>query len=190
MKQKSVTLSILCAIILMMACSTSTLPPGKLPKVAQSGRVVSLPEIKTPAIAPDSMTLPALLDSIGVANGTNEADTIDSKAAEDLVAEDEVPQDTIVPAGAESAIKIKRDTTTMDSIELAIYKHNKAIDDSLARDSINKHRKNGIDAPVEYSADVSTAMWSMPPVRWTPPRSNSRARPSSRWAATSMSRRR
>ena len=155
MKQKSVTLSILCAIILMMACSTSTLPPGKLPKVAQSGRVVSMPEIKTPAIAPDSMTLPALLDSIGVANGTNEADTIDSKAAEDLVAEDEVPQDTIVPAGAESAIKIKRDTTTMDSIELAIYKHNKAIDDSLARDSINKHRKNGIDAPVEYSADDS-----------------------------------
>ena len=51
--------------------------------------------------------------------------------------------------------RFKRDTTTMDSIELAIYKHNKAIDDSLARDSINKRRKNGIDAPVEYSADDS-----------------------------------
>ena len=54
-----------------------------------------------------------------------------------------------------AAAKIKRDTTTMDSIELAIYKHNKAIDDSLARDSINRSKKNGIDSPVEYSADDS-----------------------------------
>ena len=69
---------------------------------------------------------------------------------------DSIPADTILPeALPESSIKIKRDTTTMDSIELAIYKHNKAIDDSLARDSINKRRKNGIDAPVEYSADDS-----------------------------------
>ena len=51
----------------------------------------------------------------------------------------------------EAAAKLKRDTTTMDSLELAIYKHNKAIDDSLALDSINRSRKNGIDSPVEYS---------------------------------------
>ena len=55
----------------------------------------------------------------------------------------------------EAAAKLKRDTTTMDSLELAIYKHNKAIDDSLALDSINRSRKNGIDSPVEYSADDS-----------------------------------
>jgi hypothetical protein len=61
----------------------------------------------------------------------------------------------MIPGGATSAIKLKRDTTQMDSIELAIYKHNKAVDDSLALDSINKKRKNGIDAPVEYSADDS-----------------------------------
>ena len=54
-----------------------------------------------------------------------------------------------------AAAKVKRDTTTMDSIELAIYKHNKAIDDSLALDSINRKKKNGIDSPVEYSADDS-----------------------------------
>ena len=47
------------------------------------------------------------------------------------------------------------DTTTMDSIQLAIFRHNKAVDDSLAQDSINKSRKNGIDAPVEYSAEDS-----------------------------------
>ena len=138
----------------MMACTPSVLRPGKAPEVVASGGVVSLPEVKAPSIATDSVTLPALLDSIRVANDDADSTVVD-EVAKELVAEDEVPQDTVVPAGAESAIKIKRDTTTMDSIELAIYKHNKAIDDSLARDSINKRRKNGIDAPVEYSADDS-----------------------------------
>ena len=69
---------------------------------------------------------------------------------------DSIPADTVMPdIQTESSIKIKRDTTTMDSIELAIYKHNKAVDDSLAKDSINRSRKNGIDAPVEYSAEDS-----------------------------------
>ena len=43
----------------------------------------------------------------------------------------------------------------MDSLELAIYKHNKAVDDSLTLDSINRSRKSGIDSPVEYSATDS-----------------------------------
>ena len=47
------------------------------------------------------------------------------------------------------------DTTRMDSLQLAIYHHNKAIDDSLALDSMNRKRKNGIDAPVTYSASDS-----------------------------------
>ncbi len=47
------------------------------------------------------------------------------------------------------------DTTKMDSLELAIYHHNKAIDDSLAYDSLNRKRKNGIDHPVHYTADDS-----------------------------------
>ena len=57
--------------------------------------------------------------------------------------------------GEDAAAKMKRDTTTMDSLELAIYKYNKVIDDSLALDSINRQRKNGIDAPVKYSANDS-----------------------------------
>ncbi len=73
--------------------------------------------------------------------------------ANDSVVTDSVPLDTIVSGDA--AAKIKRDTTTMDSIELAIYKHNKAVDDSLAKDSINRSRKNGIDSPVEYVANDS-----------------------------------
>jgi len=44
------------------------------------------------------------------------------------------------------------DTAGMDSLQKAIWLHNKLIDDSLYADSLNRERKNGIDAPVEYSA--------------------------------------
>ncbi|WP_028904153.1 putative LPS assembly protein LptD [Prevotella sp. P6B4] len=70
---------------------------------------------------------------------------------------DSIPVDsasTILEKTTETA-KNHMDTTTMDSIQLAIYRHNKAVDDSLAQDSINKSRKNGIDSPVEYSAEDS-----------------------------------
>ncbi len=47
------------------------------------------------------------------------------------------------------------DTLTMDSLQLAVYHHNKAIDDSIRADSINRAKKQGIDAPVTYSANDS-----------------------------------
>ncbi len=47
------------------------------------------------------------------------------------------------------------DTVGMDSLQLAIWKYNKHIDDSLYADSLNRQRKNGIDAPVEYQAEDS-----------------------------------
>ena len=47
------------------------------------------------------------------------------------------------------------DTIGMDSLQLAVYHHNKQIDDSIHLDSLNRQRKNGIDAPVEYSANDS-----------------------------------
>ncbi len=47
------------------------------------------------------------------------------------------------------------DTLKMDSLQKAIWKHNKAIDDSLHADSLNRERKNGIDAPVDYQAGDS-----------------------------------
>ena len=72
---------------------------------------------------------------------------------------DSVPRDTFVGnrlnTTVDSALTAGPDTTLMDSLELAIYHHNKAIDDSLALDSINRKRKNGIDSPVEYEAEVS-----------------------------------
>ena len=77
---------------------------------------------------------------------------------------DSIPVDSIVKAMSDTIVKAlsdtirataSTDTLSMDSLQLAIYRHNKAVDDSLAQDSINRSRKNGIDSPVEYSAEDS-----------------------------------
>ena len=88
--------------------------------------------------------------------------------AQDSVAVDSVPQDTIdpvVPIDTIDAVdsldsiapkdSVLADTVGMDSLQLLIWKRNKAIDDSLYADSLNRQRKNGIDAPVTYSAEDS-----------------------------------
>ncbi|MBQ9669193.1 MAG: LPS-assembly protein LptD [Prevotella sp.] len=72
-----------------------------------------------------------------------------------LLTDDSIPQDTLIETTRPAAAALKRDTSTMDSLQLAIYKHNKAIDDSLALDSLNRQKKNGIDSPVEFSATDS-----------------------------------
>ena len=73
----------------------------------------------------------------------------------DSIPVDSIPTDTILDEELEATAKLKRDTSTMDSLELAIYKHNKAVDDSLRLDSINRSKKNGIDSPVDYVAKDS-----------------------------------
>ena len=55
----------------------------------------------------------------------------------------------------DSANRHPIDTTQMDSLQLAIYHHNKLIDDSIRLDSLNRQKKNGIDAPVNFSANDS-----------------------------------
>ena len=72
---------------------------------------------------------------------------------EDSVRVDSVKTDTLT--ADRSAKKTEEDTLSMDSLQKAIWKHNKAIDDSLHADSLNRERKKGIDAPVEYQADDS-----------------------------------
>ena len=126
MKRKSTLILMLFAIVMMMA----EVPYVFFSRKAKGDEV--------------SDSLRAVTDSL-------------KKVADSLMADSEYRQvaDTLLALGEEAAAKLKRDTTTMDSIELAIYKHNKAVDDSLALDSINRSRKNGIDSPVEYSADDS-----------------------------------
>lgn len=64
-------------------------------------------------------------------------------------------KDSVIEDSTITPVSIGPDTTKMDSMQLAIYRHNKAVDDSLAFDSLNRQRKNGIDAPVHYTAEDS-----------------------------------
>ena len=83
-----------------------------------------------------------------------------ARTADSLVG-DSLPIDSTLEVGKKAIAEQKRnkplepDTTKMDSLQLAIYKYNKAIDDSIALDSINRRKKNGINAPVHYVANDS-----------------------------------
>ena len=152
--------------MLMMACTPSSLRMVTAPDEEKTDDVVSAPQLSAPVLPVDTVSLPALIDTIA---SRQEVDSVIAEVKDSLESHpeiaavvesladsiDEAPVDTMIPANMESAIKTKRDTTTMDSLELAIYKYNKVIDDSLALDSINKRRKNGIDSPVEYAANDS-----------------------------------
>ena len=120
--------------------------------------MVTLPEVGVEIPQADSLLLSEIpADSLL----TDEVPKDSVQAALDVIREAVTDGDSLVrPASPttvlrEAAAKLKRDTTTMDSLELAIYKHNKAVDDSLALDSINRSRKSGIDSPVEYTANDS-----------------------------------
>ena len=86
-------------------------------------------------------------------------DTVDS------VARDSVPAVTPAPQELADSVVAMPDSTMppaekvtiseADSLALAIQRHNKAVDDSLRLDSINRRKKNGIDAPVVYSGNDS-----------------------------------
>ncbi len=86
-------------------------------------------------------------------------------SAGDSIAQDSVPADSVMktsrkkaPSVADSLKRdslLKNDTAQMDSLQKLIWLHNKQIDDSLRADSLNRQRKNGIDAPVEYAAEDS-----------------------------------
>ena len=71
---------------------------------------------------------------------------------QDEKGKDSVRVDTV---SKDTTLSVQDDTLSMDSLQKAIWKHNKAIDDSLRADSLNRERKNGIDAPVSYQADDS-----------------------------------
>ncbi len=58
-------------------------------------------------------------------------------------------------ATLDSLGKAMPDTTAMDSLQLAIYRHNKAVDDSIRLDSLNRQKATGINSPVNYTASDS-----------------------------------
>ena len=50
---------------------------------------------------------------------------------------------------------ITKDTVGMDSLQKAIYMHNRLIDDSIRLDSLNRAKGTTLDAPVDYTAEDS-----------------------------------
>ena len=86
-------------------------------------------------------------------------DTVDSVARDSMPAVTPAPQELAdsVVAMLDSMMPPAEKVTISedDSLALAIQRHNKAVDDSLRLDSINRRKKNGIDAPVVYSGNDS-----------------------------------
>ena len=165
------------AFIFMWACTPSSLRQDNIKDVSKAVR--GLPEADAVisdtiermvenATLPDALQLPeevALPDA--VAQVQQVVDSVREKVDSTIVRQalavadsaarqlKSVSADSIPAVVEEAAAKLKRDTTTMDSLELAIYNYNKVIDDSLALDSMNRMRKNGIDSPVKYTANDS-----------------------------------
>ena len=143
----------------MMACTPSSLRPVSVSETEKESGTVTLPELSRSDLQVADVVIPELPDSLpftlsdSLAAAAGEA--VDSLARKDSVVISDQSLLTTIDNFKEAAAKVKRDTMTMDSLELAVYKHNKAIDDSLALDSINRSRKSGIDSPVEYSANDS-----------------------------------
>lgn len=119
--------------------------------------------------AADTDSTTVMADSVSVGMSAKK-DSVQASAHRPSIQDSSYVNDTLsmIPAPADSsrsgALGVDSlsssavagpDTTMMDSLQLAIYRYNKAIDDSLAYDSINRSRKNGIDAPVKYSAEDS-----------------------------------
>ncbi|MBQ9648838.1 MAG: LPS-assembly protein LptD [Prevotella sp.] len=162
MKQRIPVILLLGAFILMMACTPAALQSDKSDRLSRIAEGEGWSKTTSKEVADQISALDSSLQGQLAPALPDTTVTRDSvQAAIDVVRAAVTDGDSLVrPASPttvlrEAAAKVKRDTTTMDSLELAIYKHNKAIDDSLALDSINRSRKSGIDSPVEYSANDS-----------------------------------
>ena len=155
----------LVAFIFMWACTPSSLRQDNKKDVSKA--VADLPDLKIPEDLPQVDVPPldtmAATLSQAVEQIRQQVDSMKTLIDSAEVAAVEAQADSLAPLSVEdmservteAAAKTKRDTTTMDSLALAIYKYNKLIDDSLALDSMNRQKKNGIDAPVKYSANDS-----------------------------------
>ena len=98
-------------------------------------------------------------DSDEISDERNEAKGKASEEVADSTKKDNKGQPGIEKDASEPLTN-EVDTTQMDSLELAIYKYNKQIDDSISMDSLNRQRKNGIESPVEYEAADSIVYYA------------------------------
>ena len=156
MKQKIVIILLFAVLVLTWACTPRSLQKNK--ELRENGSVETVREtVKTASAISDLSDL--VPDTIVAGKDTTSGL---SKLSEELVTVgQELLQNDSLLVSVDSSLAEKKtdsmepDTTTMDSLALAIYKHNKAVDDSLRLDSLNRQRKNGIDSPVDFTADDS-----------------------------------
>ncbi len=131
--------------VLPSILTSNTVPVAADTAVTDTSSVVTVPAVVAADTAAVDSVLADALNHPVAPIGLTPADSLSAVAVGDSLP---LP---MRPANA----ALKRDTTTMDSLELAIYKYNKVIDDSLRLDSMNRQKKNGIDAPVTFSASDS-----------------------------------
>ena len=74
---------------------------------------------------------------------------------EALIIPDTITEDTITGDSLLAGDSLGKDTVILDSLHQAILARNKAIDDSLHADSINRTKSGTIDMPVNYEAKDS-----------------------------------
>lgn len=151
MRTKSVIFIVLFAIIFVLAScrfgaerfSLGNLTDTSFPSLDDSESLEAAEErlgIKTDSFVTEQLK-PILDDTINL-EIDKPVDTLD------VVSEiDSIPSSPSTPSSI--------DTLSMDSLQRAIWRHNRAIDDSIHLDSLNRKRKNGIDHPVEYTANDS-----------------------------------
>ena len=156
MRTKSVIFIVLFAVTFVLAScrfgaerfSLDNLPDMAFPALDDAADADSFVTEKLEPILDDAVDLAVKesMDSVKnvvLKNKSNDADSLLQESIDSLKERDE----------AESKPSV--DTLSMDSLQLAIWRHNRAIDDSIQLDSMNRRKKNGIDHPVEYTANDS-----------------------------------
>ena len=108
----------------MMACTPSSLRPVSVSETEKESGTVTLPELSRSDLQVADVVIPELPDSLpftlsdSLAAAAGEA--ADSLARKDSVVISDQSLLTTIDNFKEAAAKVKRDTTTMDSLELAV----------------------------------------------------------------------
>ncbi len=140
MRAKSTIILLFAAIMMLMAITP--VPLGQMPHKVESGQ--------------DSI----IADSVIRAKGTAENAVKDGIAADSVHKGDSIFYDDIIFMDDSASGFAGPDTLEMDSLQLAIYRHNKAVDDSIRLDSLNRMKSTGINSPVNFTANDSLVYYA------------------------------
>ena len=131
MRKKTLIIILLSAVLMMMARTSISRSGAK-----SSGRLT---------LSDTSLIdLSAIDDSLSIHHNSDSVALRIINDSTDL----SIKKDSLSP-------RLEVDTMAMDSLQRAIYRHNKAIDDSIHADSLNRTKKSALESPIQYSAKDS-----------------------------------